>query len=78
MSWTLLVVSLLLVLWAVGGEAMTSIARRFSIVSRCAVVLLMALYLSLWGATLVTLVVSVVVIAATMRWLQLAWWRPIR
>ncbi|MFY8238527.1 MAG: hypothetical protein ACOVK5_04770, partial [Ilumatobacteraceae bacterium] len=78
MSWTLLVVSLLLVLWAVGGEAITSIARRFNIVSRCVVVLLIALYLSLWGATVVTLVVSAVAIAATMWWLQLAWWRPSR
>ena len=76
MSWTLLVVSFLLVLWAVGGDSITTIARRLSVVSRAAVVALVSLYLALWGATAVTVVVSVVVVVSSMKWLQLAWWRP--
>lgn len=78
MSWTLLVMSLLCVVWAVGGKSVTSVARRFSIVSRSVVVILIAAYLWLWGATVVTLVVSALLLVSVMRWLQMAWWRPTR
>lgn len=78
MSWSLLVVSLLIVVWAVGGTSVTSVARRFSIASRVGVVVLIALYMWLWGATPVTLAFSLAVLAASVRWLQLAWWRPTR
>ena len=78
MSWTLLVVSLVLAIWAVAGGSLTTLARRFSIPTRVVVVVLIASYLALWGAGLVTLIVSVVVLVGSLWWLQLAWWRPTR
>jgi len=78
MSWTLLVISLVLAIWAVAGSSLTTLARRFSIPTRVLVVVLIASYLTLWGAGLVTLIVSVVVLVGTLWWLQLAWWRPTR
>ena len=78
MSWTLLVVSLILAIWAIAGSSLTTAARRFSIPTRVLVVVLIASYLTLWGAGLVTLIVSVVVLVGTLWWLRLAWWRQIR
>lgn len=78
MSWTLLIVSLLLAIWAVAGSAVTSNARRFSYVTRAIVVIVIASYLTLWGAGTATLIVSIVVLIGTLWWLQLAWWRPTR
>ena len=78
MSWTLLVVSFILAIWAIVGEPLTSVARRFSFVTRVIVVVLVASYLSLWGAGMITLVGSTVVLVGTLWWLQLAWWRPTR
>ena len=78
MSWTLLVVSFILAIWAIFGEPLTSVARRFSFVTRVIVVVLVASYLSLWGAGMITLVGSTVVLVGTLWWLQLAWWRPTR
>jgi hypothetical protein len=78
MSWTLLVVSLMLAIWAIAGRSLTSLARRFSYVTRAIVVVLIASYLTLWGAGFVTLVGSAVVLVGTLWWLRLAWWRPTR
>jgi hypothetical protein len=78
MSWTLLVVSLMLAIWAITGRSLTPLARRFSYVTRGIVVVLIALYLTLWGAGFVTLGGSVLVLVGTLWWLRLAWWRPSR